>query len=65
VLTVSRRWTSEQRLRALQAMFLAATAEGEMGPTQIETLAQMRDILDLTDQEYEAAIEEALGWEAV
>jgi uncharacterized tellurite resistance protein B-like protein len=65
VLTVSRRWSSEQRLRALQAMFLAATAEGEMGPTQIETLAKMRDILDLTDQEYQAAIEEALGWEAV
>ena len=29
------------------------------------SLAKMRDILELTDQEYEAAIEEALNWESV
>ncbi len=65
VLTVSRRWNQQQRSQALQAMFLAATAEGEMGDKQIQTLTKMREILDLTDAEYEAAIEEALTWEAV
>jgi uncharacterized tellurite resistance protein B-like protein len=63
VLTVSQRWSQPQRSQALQAMFLAATADGEMGREQIETLAQMRDLLDMTDAEYESAIEEALTWE--
>lgn len=63
VLTVSRRWNQQQRSRALQAMFLAATAEGEMGQPQMELLAKMRDILEMTDAEYEGAIEEALTWE--
>lgn len=65
VLTVSRRWSQKQRSQALQAMFLAATAEGDMGQPQMELLAKMRDLLELTDAEYEAAIEEALTWEAV
>ena len=65
VLTVSRRWSPEQRSLALQAMFLAATAEGEMGKPQLGTLSKMRDILELTDAEYESAIEEALTWAAV
>ena len=65
VLTVSSRWSHEQRSQALQAMFLAASAEGEMGQSQIAILAKMREILDLTDAEYEAAIEAALTWEAV
>ena len=65
VLTVSRRWSPEQRVKALQAMFLAATAEGEMGPKQISTLAKMREILSMTDAEYQTAIEQALDWETV
>ena len=65
VLTVSRRWSKEQRTKALQAMFLAATAEGEMGTKQIATLAKMREILEMTDADYQAAIEQALEWEAV
>lgn len=64
VLTVSQRWSQAQKLRALQAMFLAASAEGEMGPEQLRTLAKMRELLELTDGEYQAAIEEALAWEA-
>ena len=64
VLTTSRGWTQDQRMRALQAMFLAASAEGELDPKQLEILAEMREILELTDLEYEAAIEEALLWEA-
>ncbi len=65
VLTVSRRWSQQQRVQALQGMFLAASAEGEMGSEQIEVLTDMREILELTNAEFEAAIEEALTWEAV
>ena len=65
VLTVSRNWSKEQRLQALQAMFLAATAEGEMSQSQIDVLAKMRQTLELSDAEYEAAIEDALSWDAV
>ncbi len=64
VLTVSQRWNQDQRTLALQAMFLAATAEGDLGQAQITLLGELREILDLTDQEYEQAIEEALQWEA-
>ncbi|MGI9470668.1 MAG: TerB family tellurite resistance protein [Rubripirellula sp.] len=65
VLTVSRRWSQDQRSRALQAMFLAATAEGELGEQQIGILTEMRELLDFTDSEYETAIEQALNWDAV
>ncbi len=65
VATVSRPWSEEQRVRALQAMFLAATADGEMGPEQIKTVAEMRDLLELTDAQYESAIEGALTWESI
>jgi len=65
VLTVSHRWSKEQREQALQAMFLAATTDEGLGKPQMKILAEMRDILELTDLEYERAIEEALMWEAV
>lgn len=65
VLTVSHRWSKEQRAQALQAMFLAATADEGLGKPQLKILSEMRDILELTDLEYEQAIEGALMWEAV
>ncbi len=65
VLPVSRRWNQQQRSLALQAMFLAATAEGEMGSSQLQLLAEMRDLLDMSDNEYQAAIEQAITWDAV
>ena len=65
VLTVSRKWNRDQRSRALQAMFLAATAEGGLGQEQLRVLAEMREILDLTEEEYQSAIETALDWESV
>ena len=64
VMTVSRRWSPDQRLRALQAMFLAATAEGAMSSEQVATLAQMRDLLEMSEGDYQRAIEEALNWDA-
>lgn len=61
VLTVCPRWNQRQRGEALGAMFLAASAEGELSPKKIQTLADMRSILELTDLEYEQAIEAALA----
>ncbi|KAA5544628.1 zinc-ribbon domain-containing protein [Roseiconus nitratireducens] len=63
VLTVSRRWNTAQRRTALQAMFLAATAEGTMGQHQTRLMTEMRDILEMTDREYQDAIDAALEWE--
>ncbi|MEM6474205.1 MAG: zinc-ribbon domain-containing protein [Planctomycetota bacterium] len=63
VLTVSKRWNQDQKGRALQAMFLAATPHGALGPSQVTVLKQMRDILELTDGEYQSAIEQAVQWE--
>ena len=60
VLTVSRRWSQPQRVLALQAMFLAATAEGDLSDSKLKTLMSLRTTLDLTDAEYETAIEHAL-----
>ncbi len=65
VLTVSHRWSEPQKVRALQAMFMAATAETSLADPQMQILAEMRDILKLSDRQYEQAIEEALQWEAV
>lgn len=62
VLTVSRRWNQSQRVLALQAMFLAASAEGELSERQIKLLGELREILELTDREYESAIEDSLEW---
>ena len=65
VLTISTRWNQTQKSRALQAMFLAASAEGELGETQLELLAAMRELLDFTDAEYQGSIEQALSWESI
>ncbi|MGB7346227.1 MAG: TerB family tellurite resistance protein [Pirellulaceae bacterium] len=65
VLTVSRRWSQEQRSLALQAMFLAATADGEMGEPQMKLLSEMREMLEMSPAEYESAIETALSWDEV
>lgn len=65
VLTVSRRWSQTQKSEALGAMFLAVTAEGKMGEAQLKVMTEMRDLLELTEQEYQSAIEAALQWELV
>ena len=64
VLTVSRRWNQKQRVRSLQAMFLAAAADGPLGELQLGILARMQELFDLTDTEYHRAIEQAVEWEA-
>lgn len=62
VTSVSRNWDHDQRLLALEAMFLAATADGELGDPQIAILSRMKELLGLSDAEYQAAIERAVGW---
>lgn len=64
-LTVSKRWSETQKSEALGAMFLAATAEGKMEQPQMNVLTEMQAILNLTEQEYQQAIENALQWEQV
>jgi len=63
VLTVSHRWSESQKLRALQVMFMAATADRELDGTRMKILSEMRDTLELTNEQYQQAIEEALAWE--
>lgn len=66
VMTVSKRWNVQQRLIALQAMFLAATAgDADLSPQRLQDLQAMRDILHLTETEFEAAIEDALAYDQV
>ena len=65
VTSVSKRWSQQQRGHALQAMFLAATAEDGLGEKQMKLLSDMQGILEMTHEEYEGAIEEALGWDDV
>lgn len=63
VTTVSRHWNQERRTVALQAMFLAASAEGKLDGARLDALTQMRDTLELTEREYQQAIESALQLE--
>lgn len=66
VLTVSRRWTMTQRLLALQGMFLAATStDEELSDDSIATLKYMRDILELTENEFRVAIDDTLEYDLV
>ena len=64
VLTASRHWNQKQRVRALQAMFLAATADGALGELQLGVLAKMQELFDFTDAEFHQAIEQAVDWES-
>ncbi len=61
--TVAKNWTAEQRSFALQAIFVAITSEGAPTPEQLKVVAKLRDPLDMTDGEYQAAIEAAIDWE--
>jgi len=56
-------WTLEQRQFALQAMFVAATSTGELDASKLQLLASLKQILQLSDQDYEAAIEAAIDWD--
>lgn len=64
VRSVCHDWNTEQRQFALQAMFVAATADhAEPHPAAIRLMASLREILQLSDTEYQLAIEAAVDWE--
>ncbi len=56
-------WTTEQRQFALQAMFVAATSDGELDEPKLRLLASLKEMMDLSDQEYQAAIEAGIQWD--
>lgn len=63
VRSVCPNWTLEQRQFALQAMFVAATSTGELDAVKLQLLASLKQILQLSDQDYQAAIEAAIDWD--
>lgn len=60
LLTISHGWNQDQRRTALQVLFLAATVDPVMSDKKLSVLSSMREIFNLTDHEYEVAIEEVL-----
>ena len=60
-LTIREYWNQDQKMRALQAMFLAASAGGNLPDEQSELLASMQHIFQLSQSEYESTIEAALS----
>jgi uncharacterized tellurite resistance protein B-like protein len=59
--TVKANWNQEQRTTIVKAAFLACSAEGDLNPEQLQILGQLKEMFDMTDREYEMAIEEALA----
>lgn len=55
-------WNDEQRQVALQAMFLAASAEGDLSEPQMAALREAAAALHLSDDEFRAAIADAIQW---
>ncbi len=59
-----KRWSKEQKVKILQAMFWTASATGELSPERTRTLMALALILDLDEHEYRSAIEATLEWPA-
>lgn len=58
--TVSRPWSTAQKRTAVQAIFLAATAEGKLEKPQLKLLTWLRDHFGMSEREYEMAIDQAV-----
>lgn len=63
LLQTSRRWNIDQKRIVLQAMFIVASATGELGGRRLYSLEKSLPILQMTEEEYRSAIEQAMGWE--
>lgn len=63
--TVAPRWNREQKVLGLQAIFLAASAEGQLGDEQLQALERARQTMNFTQSEFEEIIEAALQWDEV
>lgn len=60
IASVSRAWSAEQRRLALQIIFVAASASGELEPAQLALLSWLREHWGMSEREYQWAIEEAV-----
>jgi len=60
VTAVSRPWSMPQKTEALQMIFIAASADGQLEPAQVKTLAWLKEHFGMTNREYEDAIEDAI-----
>ncbi|MEM6689119.1 MAG: TerB family tellurite resistance protein [Planctomycetota bacterium] len=63
VQTVGKRWDNKQREQAIQVLFLAASADGDLSDERLAILSELRDVLEMSDGEFERAIEKALALE--
>ncbi|QDV67921.1 Tellurite resistance protein TerB [Rosistilla carotiformis] len=59
--SVMPRWDRDQKYLAMKAIFMAASAEGDLTPEQLEALVAVRRTLGLSEEDFQAAIEEALA----
>jgi len=62
VATASSPWSIAQKRLALQCFFIAATAEGQIGDSQLKLLSWLRDHFGMSEKEYENAIEDAVDF---
>lgn len=60
IATVSKPWSTAQKRSALQYLFVASSAEGHIGETQLKLLAWLREHFGMSQKEYENAIEDAV-----
>ena len=54
-------WSQEQCAIVVKAAFLACSAEGELNEAQLKVLGQLKEMFNMTDEEYESAIDEAVS----
>ena len=59
--TVSRPWSTAQRRTALQAIFVAASADGKLDDAKLSLLSWLRDQFGMSPIEYQNAIEDAVN----
>lgn len=55
------RWDRDRKYLAMKAIFMAASAEGDLTPEQLEALVAVQRTLGLSEEDFQAAIEEALA----
>jgi hypothetical protein len=60
IATVSKPWSTAQKRIAVQAIFLAATADGKLEGPQLKLLKWLRDEFGMSEPEYQTAIEQAV-----
>ncbi|QEG39150.1 tellurite resistance TerB family protein [Roseimaritima ulvae] len=63
VQSVAHLWSDEQKQTVMQACFLAASIDGDLQPPQMELLQTLKQEMQLTDEEFQQAIEAAVELE--